>query len=163
MTSVKTINRIFIHGLESSGSGTKGSYFRERYPDMIVEDYFGPFRERMSKLENDLRGKENLILIGSSFGGLMAAVFACLHEPRVLRLILLAPALHLQFYDPYRDRRLRTPTTIYHGLQDDVVPLDAVRKTAENLYPNHAFHAVEDDHSLHRTFRCLDWDSLLIP
>jgi len=163
MSGVTKITRVFIHGLESSGSGAKGSYFRRRYQDMIIEDYSGSFQERMSKLEVVLRGKDNLILTGSSFGGLMAAVFACLHEARVLKLILLAPALHLQFYDDYRNRRLHTPTTIYHGFQDDVVPLDAVRKTAERLYPHHTFYAVEDDHSLHRTFRSLDWDSLLLP
>jgi len=161
--TVTGITAAFIHGLDSSGSGTKGAYFRDQYPDMIIEDYFGSFQKRMSKLENVLRDKDNLILIGSSFGGLMAAVFACLHEARVLKLILLAPALHLQFYDPYRNRSLCIPTIIYHGFQDVVVPLDAIRKTAEALYPNHTFHAVEDDHSLHSTFRSLDWDSLLIP
>ena len=155
--------RVFIHGLESSGSGTKGVYFRKHYPDMIVEDYSGSFRERMSKLEEVLRGRKNLILTGSSFGGLMAAIFACLHQARVLKLILLAPALHLQFYDPYRDTTLPMPIAIYHGTKDDVVPLEAVRKTAETAYPNHTFHAVEDDHSLHHTFRSLDWDSLLLP
>lgn len=163
MTAVTKITRAFIHGLESSGGGTKGSYFRQHYTDMIVEDYSGSFQERMSKLEDVLRGKDNLILTGSSFGGLMAAVFACLHEARVLKLILLAPALHLPFYDPYRNATLNRPIVIYHGLQDDVVPLDVVRKTAASLYSNHTFHAVEDDHSLHRAFFSLDWDSLLLP
>ena len=157
------MTRAFIHGLESSGSGTKGAYFRQHYPDMIVEDYSGSFQERMTKLEDVLRGRQNLILTGSSFGGLMAAVFACRHEARVLKLILLAPALHLEFYNPYRSTKLSTPTIIYHGIQDDVVPLDVVRNTAERLYPNHRFHAVEDDHSLHGTFGSLDWDNLLLP
>lgn len=163
MTAPTEITRAFIHGLESSGSGTKGIYFREHYPDMIVEDYSGSFRERMSKLEEVLRGRNNLILTGSSFGGLMAATYACRHEARVLKLILLAPALHLHFYAPYRNITLKMPVAVYHGIQDDVVPLNAVRKTAERVFPNHTFHAVEDDHSLHRTFHTLDWDSLLLP
>ena len=45
------LTRVFIHGLESSGQGTKGVFFRERYPDMIIEDYFGSFSQRMEKLE----------------------------------------------------------------------------------------------------------------
>jgi pimeloyl-ACP methyl ester carboxylesterase len=153
--------RVFIHGLESSGRGTKGTYFGEQYPDMIIEDYLGSFRERMEKLEEILTGKSNLIIVGSSFGGLMAAVYACLHEETVDRLILLAPALHLDFYRPYRDKKLHTPVTIYHGLQDDVVPLNKVRDIAEKLFVNRKFHAVDDDHPLHKTFPALDWDSLL--
>ena len=153
--------RVFIHGLESSGRGTKGLYFSERYPDMIIEDYFGSFQERMEKLEGILAGKSDLILVGSSFGGLMAAVFACLHEERVNKLILLAPALHLDFYSPYRDKKLHVPVSIFHGLQDDVVPLNKVRDTAEKLFVNQEFLAVDDNHSLHKTFPALDWDSLL--
>ena len=34
-----TATRVFIHGLESTSQGTKGVYFRERYPDMIINDY----------------------------------------------------------------------------------------------------------------------------
>ena len=153
--------RVFIHGLESSGRGTKGTFFSERYPDMIIEDYYGSFPQRMEKLEETLAGRNNLILVGSSFGGLMAAVYACLHEERVNKLVFLAPALHLEYFDPYREKKLQIPVTIYHGLQDEVVPLEDVRETAEKLYLNHIFHAVDDDHSLHKTFSSLDWDSLL--
>jgi len=152
---------IFIHGLESSGSGTKGSFFRQRQPDMIIEDYFGSFEQRMVKLKEILQGKNNITFIGSSFGGLMSTVFTCLNQERVIKLILLAPALHLQHYDPYRNTKLQIPITIYHGLQDDVVPIKDVRETAKKLYLNHIFHAVKDDHSLHHTFPNLDWDALL--
>ncbi|MBI4766235.1 MAG: alpha/beta hydrolase [Deltaproteobacteria bacterium] len=74
---------VFIHGLESTRRGTKGLFFRERYPDMIIEDYLGSFSQRMEKLEGLLAGKSHLILVGSSYGGLMAAVYACLHEERI--------------------------------------------------------------------------------
>ncbi len=153
--------RVFIHGLESSGRGTKGTYFSERYPDMIIEDYFGPFQERMERLEETLAGKNNLILVGSSFGGLMAAVYASLHEERVKSLVLLAPALHLESYKSYQSKKLLIPTTIVHGRQDSVIPLDAIRDIAEKVYVNHVFHVVEDDHYLHKTFPALDWDYLV--
>ena len=153
---------VFIHGLESSGWGTKGIFFRERYPGgMIIEDFEGPFEQRMEKLEGLLAEKNNLILVGSSYGGLMAAVYACLHEPRVRKLILLAPALHLEPFDPYLDTILQVPIVIFHGLQDDVVPLDAVKTIARRSFANHTFTALDDDHSLHRTFATLDWDTLL--
>jgi hypothetical protein len=75
--------RLFIHGLESSGQGTKGMFFRGKYPDMIIEDFRGLFEERMKKLNEILLNKRDLILIGSSFGGLMAAIFACNNEDKV--------------------------------------------------------------------------------
>jgi pimeloyl-ACP methyl ester carboxylesterase len=153
--------RVFIHGLDASSRGTKGTFFRNRYPDMIVEDYSGPFSQRMKKLEDLLAEKSNLVLVGSSYGGLMAAVYACLHEERVKQLILLAPALHLEPYKPFQARTLQLPITIFHGLQDEVVPLDEIRMIARRLFVNHKFNAVEDDHSLHKTYSALDWDALL--
>ena len=156
-----TQTRVFIHGLESSSLGTKGTFFRDRYPDMIIEDYFGSFSQRMEKLEDLLAKKSNLILVGSSHGGLMAAVYACLHEEQVNRLILLAPALHLEPYEPFLNKPLHVPITIFHGLKDEVVPLEKVRTIAGRLFINHEFNAVEDDHSLHGTFATLDWNTLL--
>ena len=78
-----TATRVFIHGLESTSQGTKGIYFRERYPEMIIEDYTGSLEARMEKLEAVLAGKEDLILVGSSYGGLMAAIYACRHPGKV--------------------------------------------------------------------------------
>jgi pimeloyl-ACP methyl ester carboxylesterase len=153
---------VFIHGLESSSRGTKGVFFRERYPGMIVEDFWGSFKERMEKLESLLESKTNLTLVGSSYGGLMAAVFARLHPERVIRLILLAPALHLEPFASASDTKMSTPVTIVHGLQDDVVPLDAVREIARRAFVELDFMEVDDDHSLHATFPILDWDTLLV-
>lgn len=153
--------RAFIHGLESSGQGTKGMFFHERYPGMIIEDYDGPFAQRMEKLEGLLVKKDDLILVGSSYGGLMAAVYACLHEERVKKLILLAPALHLEPFQPYLNKTLQMPIAIFHGLQDDVVPIEAVQTIARKSFANHTFSSLDDDHSLHQTFATLDWDTLL--
>lgn len=153
--------RIFIHGLESSSRGTKGAFFRKHYPDMIIKDYFGSFPQRMEKLEDLLNNKHRLILVGSSFGGLMAAVYAHLHEEQVGKLILLAPALHLEFYKPYRDKKLHIPTTIFHGSEDNVVPLEDVRLITGKVFSNHEFNIVKDDHSLHNTFQSIAWGSLL--
>jgi pimeloyl-ACP methyl ester carboxylesterase len=152
---------VFIHGLESSSLGAKGVFFRERYPDMIIDDYGGSFFKRMEKLEGLLAGKDHLILVGSSFGGLMAAVYAGLHEERVKKLILLAPALHSELFQPYRQKKLTMPIVIFHGRQDNVVPLAPVRAIAEQLFINHQFNVVEDDHFLHATFASLKWDNLL--
>ena len=101
------IVRVFIHGLESSTQGTKGVYFKQHYPDMIVEDYPGTFRERMEKLTALLKDRDNLIVVGSSYGGLMAAVYACENEKRMRKLILLAPALNLEEFQLRVERLIK--------------------------------------------------------
>jgi len=155
------MTRVFIHGLESSSQGDKGSYFRNHYPDMIIGDYTGSLKERMQTLYKKLEGKTDLILVGSSYGGLMAAIIGCEQEARVRKLILLAPALNLAGFAPYLSRRLSIPTVIFHGSDDDVVPPDTVRKIAEKVFVNLTYHRVSDDHPLHGTFSTMDWDSLL--
>jgi len=50
---------------------------------MIIEDYTGDFAARMSKLDGLLSGKNDLILVGSSYGGLMATQYAINNENKV--------------------------------------------------------------------------------
>lgn len=155
------VTRVFIHGLDSSSRGTKGTFFHERYPEIVMEDFSGPLEQRMAQLEKSLASKSNLILIGSSYGGLMATQFACENESRIRRLILLAPALEHRDFSPYYAKPLELPATLYHGRQDLVVPPDPTRLIAERLFRNLEIHLVDDDHSLHRVFPMLDWDKLL--
>jgi pimeloyl-ACP methyl ester carboxylesterase len=153
--------RVFIHGLESSGMGTKGVFFRNKYPDMIIEDFVGTFKDRMEKLNILLSGKTSLILVGSSYGGLMAAVYAFNNEKSLRKLILLAPALDIYEFEPYMGRQLLLPVVIYHGRDDDVVSPSSVQKIARTVFANIEYNLVDDDHSLHRTFSLMNWDDLL--
>jgi alpha-beta hydrolase superfamily lysophospholipase len=155
------ITRVFIHGLESSSKGIKGSYFRQRYPDMLIADYHGSLQERMDKLLKNIENMNNLIIVGSSFGGLMATIFACVHESRVKRLILLAPALSFFDFSVYCKKPLRIPVIIFHGNKDTVVPLEPTWEKAKSLFQVLDHRLVVDDHSLHVIFQTLDWDSLL--
>ncbi len=161
MVKMTDFTRVFIHGRDSSSRGTKGSFFREKYPEMLIDDYTGALEERMAKLERGLSGRKDLILVGSSFGGLMATLFACNHAPSVRRLILLAPALGLARLRVYDSTPLQLPVTLYHGKHDVVVPPEPVRQVAAKLFLNLDYHLVEDDHNLHRVFPTLDWDGLL--
>ena len=153
--------RVFVHGLEGSSQGTKSRFFRERYPDMIIEDYTGSLDQRMDTLRRVLAGREDLVLVGSSFGGLMAAMYACDNEGLVKRLILLAPALNLEEFRPYLKRRIALPVTLYHGRQDGVVPPGPVRAIAQQVFMALEYHTVNDDHPLGETFPSFDWDRLL--
>lgn len=155
------VTRVFIHGLESSSQGTKGVFFRQRCPDMIIEDFHGPLEERMNKLNSLLSDKTSLIMVGSSYGGLMAAIFACKRQKSVKKLILLAPALSRQEFEPYLQKRTDIPVVIYHGKNDDVVPLAHVHEIAHRVFENLTFNMVDDDHVLSKTFKSMDWDNLL--
>ena len=157
-----TNTRIFIHGLESSNKGTKSVFFRERYPDMIIPTFVGLLEERMGLLERILSGKSDIILVGSSFGGLMASLFAFTHETLVTRMILLAPALNF-FESAFRvEKPISVPVWIYHGKDDQVIPLTSIENITDRLFSNLSMNVVDDDHYLHRTFKAMDWDSLLL-
>ena len=153
--------RIFIHGLESNNQGTKAVYFRKNFPDMLTPNFPGSLDERMADLRALLSGESDIILVGSSFGGLMASIFVTENEPRVKRLVLLAPAINLMEFSPYRDRKIQVPVHIYHGRQDEVIPLEDVRGVARQVFSDLTFHSVDDDHYLHKTFEKIDWDTLL--
>ncbi|MFW9853464.1 MAG: alpha/beta fold hydrolase [Candidatus Thorarchaeota archaeon] len=104
---------IYLYGFASGPNSRKASFFRERIrgEDQIakffVYDYISSetaFSElRLSRLlkriETDIPKilanyrQERCILIGSSFGGFLAAWFAQMHPEFVDRLILMAPAL----------------------------------------------------------------------
>jgi len=152
---------MFIHGLESNNQGTKAIYFREKFPGMLTPNFPGPLDERMAKLQAVLSGKNDILMVGSSFGGLMASIFAMENEPSVRRLILLAPAINLVEFTPYRERKTLMPVHIYHGRQDEVIPISDVEEVAKKVFSNLTFHAVDDDHYLHKIFKTIDWDSLL--
>jgi len=153
--------RMFIHGLESNNQGTKAVYFRKHFPDMLTPNFPGSLDERMADLRTLLSGKRDITLVGSSFGGLMASIFVMENEPRVKRLVLLAPAVNLMEFSPYRNRKIQVPVHIYHGRQDEVIPLEDVQSVARQVFSDLTFHSVDDDHYLHKTFEKIDWDTLL--
>lgn len=153
---------VFIHGLESTAQGIKGQFFRQLFPQMIIEDYTGDYATRIRKLDSLLSGKNYLILVGSSYGGLMATQYAIDNEERVKKMILLAPALNLPEFKPPEHTKLHLPVIIYHGNNDDVVNPNIVKNIALKYFSNLEHHLVNDDHSLHITFPALDWTNLLL-
>lgn len=153
--------RVFIHGLESSNRGTKGVFFKQRYPDMIIGDFHGSLAQRMRSLNALLADNTSLIIVGSSLGGLMAAMYACDNPGRVKKLVLLAPALTHPDFKPYLHHRIDIPVAVYHGKKDDVIPVAPVYEVARAVFRNLAFNTVDDDHALRKTFKGMNWDNLL--
>lgn len=100
---------------------------------------------------------------------MMGTVFTCDHPRQVRKLILLAPALLRDssgaFLDPLTGKDLTysrksahglqavsVPTTIVHGMEDDVVPLEPVREIAKELFTDFKYIVVDDGHRLHKAF-----------
>ena len=153
---------IYLHGLESSSQSGKARQFAEKFPGMVTPDFTGSFEERMKQLKPILGRKKNWTIIGSSFGGLMGAVFTCKHPNQVRKLILLAPALLRDPFGSYLNLEpVSVPTIIVHGTGDDVVPLEPVREVAEKLFTFLTYRVVDDGHRLHKAFEELNWEEIL--
>jgi len=91
----------------------------------------------------------------------MGALFAMENEARVKKLILLAPAIHMIHLAPGKIGKISIPVCIYHGTEDEVIPLKDVEKAAGDFFENLTFYKVQDNHFLHKTFKAIDWDRLL--
>lgn len=148
---------LYLHGLDSSGQARKAQAIRQRVPELETPDFSGSLAERMAQLRSML-GEERLVLVGSSFGGLMAALWTCQYPHQVERQILLAPALHRDDFAPIA--AVDTPTLLIHGRQDDVVPPQAVEEKAHRAFSRLTLWPVDDDHRL-ATTQQLDWPRLL--
>ena len=154
------MNKLFLHGLDSSGSGTKGRFFSEFAPDMLRPDFNGTLDERMEQLRAIVSDMQDLVIVGSSFGGLMGACLAQEQPETFRRLIMLAPALN--FID-YRlpEQMIEAEAILVIGKNDTVTPPDLVIPAARGTFANLQIKLVDDDHLLHQTFRGLDWAHLL--
>ena len=153
---------VYLHGLESTSQSGKARQFAQRFPGMLTPDFTGSFDERMAQLTPILGDENGWTIIGSSFGGLMGAVFTLENESQVRKLVLLAPALMLPPFATLADRRtVAVPTVIVHGTEDDVVPLAPVRALAEKVFTNLTYHVVHDGHRLAKAYEELNWEAIL--
>ena len=153
--------KIFLHGLESSSRGAKATFLRQLFPDIFIPDFRGSLSERMAALHTVLAGQKKLQLIGSSFGGLMATIFAMEHKDVIDRIVLLAPALNFPEISVYTLQRIYVETWMIIGRDDTVTPPEKVLPRARKIFANLHYDEVADDHMLARTFRTLDWKAML--
>lgn len=153
------MKKIFLHGLDSSGSGTKGQFFQKNFPEVLTPDFDGSLEKRIQHLHALCKEDNHVILIGSSFGGLMATCFASAHRERVKKVILMAPALNFPgFLVPKVP--IHCPAFVLVGLKDTVTPAKKVVPLAKKTFANLEIVEVDEDHLLHDAFRNLDWKKL---
>jgi pimeloyl-ACP methyl ester carboxylesterase len=152
---------IFLHDLDSSGFGTKGRFFAEHFPEMLRPDFEGTLEERLTSTRQLIAGCNELIIVGSSFGGLMGACLAQEQPETIKRLIMLAPALNFEGYEPPA-QMITCQSLLVIGSDDTVTPPSLVLPAAKKTFSNLEINLVEDDHLLHNTYRDLDWPNLLV-
>ena len=156
------MTRIFLHGLESSSKGAKASFLKDLFPDMLTPDFKGNLSVRMGSLETILAGRENIVMVGSSFGGLMGTLYAMQKQETVARLILLAPALNFPEFLQYKLNIIEVPTRIIIGNDDIVTPAQEVLPLARKIFTDLNYDEVNDTHMLAETFRKFDWQAMLL-
>ncbi len=90
-----------------------------------------PTHERVDKLNQYLDElRRPYILVGTSMGGYVSAVSALSHDP--LGIFLISPALYLDGYAEAEVEKLACPTTVVHGWNDDIVPVENVIRFAKS-------------------------------
>ena len=152
---------LFLHGLESSSKGHKARWLRENFPLVVTPDFTGSLENRMKTLNDILADQEEILLIGSSFGGLMATIYAQENEGRVKKVILLAPALNFPDFSPCLGKKTSVPAQLYIGRKDIVCPLDRVVPAAKNIFTHLSVHVSDDDHLLRDTYTAIVWVELI--
>ena len=136
---------MFFHGLESGPHGRKYQALKVEFPHIVSPDFrcLETIEERVAHAIALTEGDTDLVIVGSSFGGLCAAILADRHPERVSSLVLCAPALHRE---EAQDLSVPAGTVIIHGTLDDVVPIEASRAWAKHRKVYLA--EVVDDHRL---------------
>jgi len=160
----ETLNQnrlIFVHGLEGSSQGVKARLLRGLYPGILTPDFRGSLDERMFRLYTLLGDFSGWLMIGSSFGGLMGALFACQKPQQVDKLVLLAPALIWPDFASALPNPISVPVVLYHGRRDEIIPVESVRGLAEQVFLNLDLRIVDDDHGLYKTVHVIDWAEVL--
>jgi pimeloyl-ACP methyl ester carboxylesterase len=152
---------LFIHGSDSTGQTYKAQVLRKHFPQLISPDFTGPLAVRLAQMESIIEDQTGWTLIGSSLGGLMAALFTARHPNQVRKLVLLAPALNLSEFSRHMPKPVDVPTILIIGKNDDVIPVERVEQLARRIFTNLQYLSVDDDHRLHHTADILDWKTLL--
>ena len=139
----------FFHGLESTPFGSKFVELQKHFPQVQAPDFQGmDIEARLTKAEEVTRGLTNISVVGSSMGGLLAALLFERYPERFKGYLLIVPALHL--VRAKEIKQVPSIAIILHGTLDDVVPLssslDFGRKFGVPVVQT------EDGHRMHNSF-----------
>ncbi|HUH02563.1 MAG TPA: alpha/beta hydrolase [Kofleriaceae bacterium] len=142
----------FCHGLETGPHGRKYQALAAADLNPIAPDFQGmALAARVAVLRPLLAASPDAVVVGSSYGGitaLCAAIQVVNAGGSIGGLVLCAPALGRN--EPPADQlvlRAPAPTTIIHGLRDQIVPV-AVSRDFARANPTVRLIEVDDEHRL---------------
>ena len=141
---------IFCHGLESGPHGNKFRALTEAGLEVESPDFKGMnFVQRTNYLLSFLELRREVVLVGSSFGGAVAAVASAFSQA-VRGLVLCAPSMEHPEVPPLHSFAPAIPcsVTIIHGVYDEVVPFSVSARFLEGLPGRNTLISVEDGHRL---------------
>ena len=143
---------VWAHGLWGSPTGSKVTAIRESGIEVISPDFNEmELIDRVELLKETIE-IGNVVLAGSSWGGLACALTAMQIPEKLKGLLLLAPALHYPESPNDEPEKLiapdSVPVTIIHSTTDDIVPISASKNYIERSGNNVQLIEVEDNHVL---------------
>ena len=148
-----TADRILLaHGLEGSPQGGKATALTAAGFEVVAPDGRGKaLAARIEDLRSAMDGDREMVLVGSSYGGLAAAFLANELRDQLRGVILCAPALIRSEPPVVHPEQLTIPSDlpciIIHGRQDRVIPISASRELVERC-PHVELLERDDDHGL---------------
>ena len=150
---------VWAHGLWGSPNGSKVTAIRESGIEVISPDFNEmELIDRIELLKETIE-IGNVVLAGSSWGGLACALTAMQIPEKLKGLLLLAPALHYPESPNDEPEKLiapdSVPVTIIHSTTDDIVPISASKNYIERSGNNVQLIEVEDNHVLENSIELI--------
>ena len=150
---------VWTHGLWGSPNGSKVTAIRESGIEVISPDFNEmELIDRVELLKETIE-IGNVVLAGSSWGGLACALTAMQIPEKLKGLLLLAPALHYPESPNDEPEKLiapdSVPVTIIHSTTDDIVPISASKNYIERSGNNVQLIEVEDNHVLENSIELI--------
>ena len=150
---------VWAHGLWGSPNGSKITAIRESGIEAISPDFNEmELIDRVELIKNEME-IGNVVLAGSSWGGLACALAAKQKPEKLKGLLLLAPAL--AFPEPPNDNPEELvapnniPVTIIHSVTDDIVPISSSKEYLNRSGKNVKLIEVEDNHVLENSIELI--------
>jgi len=93
---------IYLHGFASAPTSRKAQFFREKFASKSIDVRIPALDEgdftaltvgaQLKVVEREAAGASDVVLMGSSLGGYLSALYAARNPDQVSKLVLLAPA-----------------------------------------------------------------------
>jgi pimeloyl-ACP methyl ester carboxylesterase len=154
---------IWAHGLWGSPNGSKITAIRDSGIEVISHDFNDmELIDRVELLEKTME-VGNVVLAGSSWGGLACALAAQRKSDKLKGLLLLAPALHYPEPPNNNPEDLvapkEVPVTIIHSIEDDIVPISASKDYIKRSGNNIKLIEVNDNHVLENSIELIIFEA----